>query len=60
MREVLAGYRLDRNGIHGPNHLLRVRANGLAPAAQTPGADVRAVELFTRYLIIVRESRLVE
>lgn len=46
VREVLAGYRLDRDGIHGPGHWLRVRANGLALAARTPGADVAVVELF--------------
>ncbi len=46
VRTVLAGYQLDHHGIHGPGHWLRVRANGLALAAQTPGADVRVVELF--------------
>lgn len=45
-RRVLAGYRLDPGGIHGPRHWLRVRANGLALAAMTPGADARVVEIF--------------
>ena len=44
--QVLAGYRLDPAGIHGPAHWLRVRANGLALAARTPGADATVVELF--------------
>lgn len=44
--EVLAGYRLDLQGIHGPAHWLRVRANGLALAARMPGADAAVVELF--------------
>ena len=44
--EVLAGYRLEPNGIHGPAHWLRVRANGLALAARTPGACIEVVELF--------------
>lgn len=46
VREVLAGYWLDLGGIHGPAHWLRVRANGLALAARTPGADAGVVELF--------------
>jgi uncharacterized protein len=46
VRRVLAGYRLDTQGIHGPWHWLRVRANGLALAAMTPGADAGVVELF--------------
>jgi uncharacterized protein len=45
-RRVLAGYRLDSQGIHGPRHWLRVRANGRALAAMTPGADAQVVELF--------------
>jgi uncharacterized protein len=45
-RRVLAGYRLDSEGIHGPWHWLRVRANGLALVAMTPGADALVVELF--------------
>lgn len=46
VEEVLAGYRLGLGGIHGPSHWLRVRANGLALAARTPGADAVVVELF--------------
>lgn len=46
VQEVLAAYRLDREGIHGPAHWLRVRANGLALAAATNGADAGVVELF--------------
>lgn len=46
VHEVLSRYRLRLGGIHGPGHWLRVRCNGLALAARTPGADVRAVELF--------------
>ena len=43
---VMAGYRLDLSGIHGPAHWRRVRANGLALAALTNGADATVVELF--------------
>jgi uncharacterized protein len=43
---VLAGYRLSRDGIHGPSHWARVRLNGRALAARTPGADGEVVALF--------------
>ena len=43
---VMAGYRLGLSGIHGPGHWRRVRANGLALAALTNGADATVVELF--------------
>ena len=43
---VMRGYRLDLAGIHGPGHWRRVRANGLALAARTEGADAEVVELF--------------
>jgi len=43
---VLTGYRLPLNGVHGPGHWLRVRANGEALAAATPGADLEVVQLF--------------
>ena len=43
---VLSDYALDLRGIHGPAHWLRVRGNGLALAAMTPGADAIVVELF--------------
>ena len=43
---ILAEYRLEFAGIHGPAHWLRVRANGLALAARTPAADADLVELF--------------
>lgn len=46
VEEVLAGYQLDPQGIHGPSHWLRVRQNGLALAAMTQGADAAVVELF--------------
>jgi uncharacterized protein len=46
VEKVLDGYQLDILGIHGPSHWLRVRANGLALAARTPGADADLVELF--------------
>lgn len=44
--KVLSDYALDLRGIHGPAHWLRVRGNGLALAAMTPGADAVVVELF--------------
>ncbi len=43
---VLAEYRLNLAGLHGPGHWLRVLANGRALAAATPGADLLVVELF--------------
>lgn len=43
---ILAEYRLDVDGLHGPSHWLRVRANGIALARATPGSDVHLVELF--------------
>lgn len=43
---VLADYKLDVDGLHGPAHWARVRINGLALAERTPGADVELVELF--------------
>jgi uncharacterized protein len=43
---VMGGYRLSRAGLHGPAHWRRVRANGLALAARTDGADAVVVELF--------------
>ncbi len=43
---VMDGYRLDLAGIHGPGHWRRVRANGLALAARTNGADPAVIELF--------------
>lgn len=45
-RRVAAAYRLDLHGVHGLAHWLRVRANGLALAAATEGADAAVVELF--------------
>lgn len=45
-RVVLVEYRLSMEGIHGPSHWLRVRANGLALAERTPGADPLVVETF--------------
>lgn len=46
VEQVLAQYALDLHGTHGVGHWLRVRANGLALAAMTPGADAAVVELF--------------
>ena len=46
---VLGRYRLSLQGVHGPAHWLRVRANGLALAARTPGADPLVVELFALF-----------
>lgn len=46
---VLDTYRLALNGFHGPAHWLRVRANGLALAAATPGADALVVEFFALF-----------
>lgn len=44
--KVLAEYRLAPGGIHGPAHWMRVYANGLSLARQTPGADPTVIELF--------------
>ena len=46
IKRVMDGYRLGLSGIHGPGHWRRVRANGLALAALTEGADAAVVELF--------------
>lgn len=46
VEQVLAHYALDSHGTHGVGHWLRVRENGLALAAMTPGADAVVVELF--------------
>lgn len=46
---VLDTYRLPLNGLHGPAHWLRVRANGLALAAATPGADAQVIEFFALF-----------
>jgi uncharacterized protein len=43
---VMGGYRLGLAGIHGPGHWRRVRANALALATLTEGADPHVVELF--------------
>ncbi len=45
-RAAINGFVLDVHGDHGPLHWLRVRANGLALADRTPGADAEVVELF--------------
>jgi uncharacterized protein len=45
-RHVLAEYRLELSGIHGPAHWLRVRQNGLALARRTPAADPVVIEAF--------------
>lgn len=52
---VMGGYRLGLAGLHGPGHWRRVRANGLALAARTPGADPGLVELFA----LLHDSRRV-
>jgi len=46
---VIGTYRLSLNGLHGPAHWLRVRSNGLALAAVTPGADAPVVEMFALF-----------
>jgi len=50
LRPVLAaalrGYRLRRDGIHGPSHWFRVLRNGREIAALTAGADLLVVEVF--------------
>jgi uncharacterized protein len=46
LARVMEGYRLGLSGIHGPGHWRRVRANGLALAAHTKGADPELIELF--------------
>lgn len=43
---ALRGYRLERDGIHGPGHWLRVMQNGRELAARTPGADPLVIDLF--------------
>ena len=55
LTRVMRGYRLRLTGIHGPGHWRRVRANGLALAALTPGADAAVVELFA----LLHDSRRV-
>jgi uncharacterized protein len=55
VRAILAGYRLPLNGVHGPAHWLRVRANGEALAAATHGADFEVVQLFA----LLHDSRRV-
>lgn len=45
---LLAGYRLDPDGIHGPAHWRRVEANGLRLARET-GADPVVVGLFALF-----------
>jgi uncharacterized protein len=46
LARVMGGYTLRRAGIHGPAHWRRVRANGLALAAHTAGADTAVIALF--------------
>jgi uncharacterized protein len=53
---VMGGYRLDPAGIHGPGHWRRVRANGLALAARTEGADHEVIELFA----LLHDSRRID
>jgi uncharacterized protein len=55
LARVMAGYRLPLSGVHGPAHWRRVRANGLALAALTQGADAVVVELFA----LLHDSRRV-
>jgi uncharacterized protein len=43
--EVLRGYALDTDGIHGVAHWARVMENGLRVAGET-GADFEVVRLF--------------
>jgi uncharacterized protein len=53
---ILRRYRLPLDGVHGPAHWLRVRANGLALAARTEGADALVVELFALFHDAERED----
>lgn len=53
---ILRRYRLPLDGVHGPAHWLRVRANGLALAARTAGADAVVVELFALFHDAERED----
>ena len=43
---ALNEYVLDRAGVHGPSHWLRVLRNGRELARLTPGADLAVVERF--------------
>lgn len=56
LERVMSGYGLDLGGIHGPGHWRRVRANGLALAAGTAGADAVVIELFA----LLHDSRRVD
>lgn len=55
LARVMGGYRLQLSGLHGPAHWRRVRANGLALAARTEGADAVVIELFA----LLHDSRRV-
>jgi uncharacterized protein len=45
-RHISEQFSLDFRSIHGPQHWLRVEKNGIALAAETPGADLTIVRLF--------------
>lgn len=51
----MQGHPRHLSGLHGPSHWRRVRANGLALAARTAGADAMLVELFA----LLHDSRRV-
>ena len=55
IRAILAGYTLDRRGIHGLSHWARVLENGLR-LAETTGADARIVRLFAVFHDSRREN----
>lgn len=55
MEAILAGYRLDPEGAHGPRHWARVLANGLR-LAKTTGADTDVVTLFAMFHDSRREN----
>ena len=45
LNEVLQQFRLNKNGVHGPNHWARVRHHGMTIGSQI-GAELLVVELF--------------
>ena len=46
LKEILAQFRISREGVHGPNHWARVRHHGLAIGSEV-GANLLVVELFS-------------
>jgi uncharacterized protein len=56
VEQVIGGYGLPHDGIHGPQHWLRVLENGLHLAALTPGADPAVIECFA----LLHDSRRID